>query len=183
MKIWLLLLGWSLLYKLCWGRDMSCIGLWTASKVEQLVKVMSKGTWESWRSQLYSWQNVVGNCHGPEESDSSQVSKHGYSNGTGIEVIQEILSLISLRGSVYQDISDHVMIDHDYQHHQNCILYKIQQQTDQGSRTKDQGTAFTYAIAFCIDLSLMMGEAEGISLRRIKSAFSPLQETALSIRL
>ena len=29
-------------------------------------------------------------------------SEHGYSNGTGIEVIQEILSLISLRGSVYQ---------------------------------------------------------------------------------
>lgn len=38
---------------------MSCIGLWTASKVEQLVKVMRKGTWESWRSQLYSCQKVV----------------------------------------------------------------------------------------------------------------------------
>lgn len=31
-------------------------------------------------------------------------AERGYSNGTGIEVIQEILSLISLRGSVYKDI-------------------------------------------------------------------------------
>lgn len=38
---------------------MSCVGLWTASKVEQLVEVMWKGTWESWRSQLYSCQKVV----------------------------------------------------------------------------------------------------------------------------
>lgn len=52
-------------------------------------------------------------------------SEHGYSNGTGIEVIQEILSLISLRDSVYHNVSDHVVINHVYQHHQTCILYKI----------------------------------------------------------
>lgn len=41
--------------------------------------------------------------------------------------------------------------------------------------------AFTYAIAFCVYLSLM--DAEGISPRGIQSAFSPSQEIAHTTRL
>lgn len=33
---------------------MSCVALWTAIKVEQLVNVMWKGTWESSRRPFYS---------------------------------------------------------------------------------------------------------------------------------
>jgi len=36
-----------------------------------------------------------------------------------------------------------------------------------------QGMAFTYGIAYCIDLLLVVKEAEGITLREIQSAFSP----------
>lgn len=52
-------------------------------------------------------------------------SERRYSNGTGMEVIEEILRLISLRGSDYQDFQIMSLLDHVYQYQQNASDIKL----------------------------------------------------------
>lgn len=107
-------------------------------------------------------------------------SEHRYSNGTDMEVIGEILSLISLRGSDYQGFQIMSLLHHVYQHQQNASDIKFSRRQ---CLFLDQRMAFTYSIVFCIVLLLRTGETEAISLRRIQSAFSPSQETTSSLSI